>query len=153
MKNIIRSLTIIYCFSLSTSLAQAEPEAHDMQDTQHEQRVDQHFKEMDGNGDNTISKAEFDAFHSKHFQDVDANSDGKITREEMREGHRENREKNKANRFNEADANHDGALNREEASKMPMLSRRFDNIDANKDGKVTRAEMDAEMGKRRPKRD
>lgn len=154
MKRAINGFTMVSVFVLGASMAYAEPSAHDMPGARKAQWADKHFKEMDANGDGTISKAEFDDFHTKHFQEIDADKDGKLTREEMREGHKEKREQAKDGRFDEVDADHDGVLSREEAKKMPrMTTKRFDKMDANKDGKLSREEMEASMEKMRRKRD
>ncbi|MBI5429168.1 MAG: EF-hand domain-containing protein [Nitrosomonadales bacterium] len=149
MTNPVHFLAVVSCCALSATWAHAEPKAHDMRGTLHEQAIDRHFKEMDANDDGTITKAEFDDFHTKHFQDIDSNKDGKLTREEMREGHKEKQEKSMAIRFDEADANHDGALSRDEAEKMPGLSGRFGRTDANKDGKLSREEVENSMKRMR----
>ncbi|MBI3480939.1 MAG: EF-hand domain-containing protein [Nitrosomonadales bacterium] len=168
MSKPIHYFAIAFCFALGASLASAEPSAHgehmydsmhdehqsgDRMPGMHEHMEDQHFKDMDSNGDGMVSKAEFDAAHDKHFKDMDSNGDGKLSPEEMRAGHKEMLEQGKNKRFDAADINHDGALTREEAKKMPMLSKHFDEVDANKDGKVTREELDAAMEKMRNKRD
>ena len=144
MNKLIICCTFIICFAFDASLALAGPGG------QHrEQMGDKIFKEMDGNGDGEVTRAEFDAAHARRFKEMDANSDGKITRDEMGAAGRKAIEKTKKRRFDEADANHDGALSREEAGKMPMLSRNFEKVDANSDGKVTPEEMEAEAKKMR----
>lgn len=40
------------------------------------------LKEIDADGDGSVSKAEFMAFHEKRFGEMDANNDGKISKEE-----------------------------------------------------------------------
>ena len=46
---------------------------------------------MDGNGDRTITRAEFLAGAMKHFDAADANHDGKLTKEERRAAHQAHR--------------------------------------------------------------
>ena len=145
MQKTVSYLAIVSGLTLASALAQAEPMAcHDQMQGSMEEMM---FKSMDTNGDGTVSRAEFNAFHAKRFKQLDANKDGKITLDEMKGGHRQPRGEMKNNgtthldeRFNAADANHDGGLDREEAQGMPMLSMYFDEVDANKDGKVTRQE-------------
>ncbi|HLP98456.1 MAG TPA: hypothetical protein VK149_08425 [Sideroxyarcus sp.] len=103
------------------------------------------IKEMDKNGDGTISKKEFDAFHGERFKELDANKDGKISADEMEAPHKMMMEKGRdifEKRYDESDINHDGALSKDEAEiGMPMLFSRFDEADANKDGKVSKDEI------------
>jgi len=144
--------TAISFFAIGTSMVYAEVDGVGMPATKAQQWADSHFKEMDSNGDDAITKAEFDAFHTKHFQDIDSNGDGKLTREEMRKGHKEKRVKAKGSRFEEADADHDNSISREEAKKLPKVSKHFDKIDANNDGKLDREELEASMEKMRQNR-
>jgi Ca2+-binding EF-hand superfamily protein len=111
-----------------------------------------YFEEMDSNKDGTISKKEFDAFHSKHFKELDANKDGKVTQEEMQAAHPQMHERGDMlinKRFDAADTDHDGALSREEAKVTPMILQHFDEFDSNKDGKVTQEEIKAMMERNR----
>ena len=167
MKKIIHCLAFVSLFTLAVSLAHADAHGsggdkhdgaghdgsgHDVSgqdDSMRGHSEDKMLKKMDSNGDGTLSRAEFDAFHLKHFDELDANKDGKITLEEMKTGHKGMSEKGmgKAKGFDEVDTNKDGALSRQETEKMPMLSKRFDEMDANHDGKVTREEMGAAMKK------
>lgn len=106
------------------------------------------FKRMDGNGDGSVSRGEFDEFNARRFKELDADNDGKITREEldirvnraMKNGLRHFEE-----RFSSADLNHDGVLDRVEAQAMPVMEVFFDKVDTNHDGKVTRGEYFAAM--------
>jgi Ca2+-binding EF-hand superfamily protein len=151
------------------SLLCAVPLAQACDVKHHGECPDSYFKQMDKNGDGTISKKEFDAFHSEHFKALDANHDGKISPEEMQAGHSEMesgqkemesghkmREKSERDpfdkRFEESDINHDGALSRDECEiGMPMLFGHFDEFDANKDGKITKAEVVESMKKMQDK--
>jgi len=152
MNKVFMCFTAISFFAIGASSAYAKQDGDDMPAAKARKWADSHFKEMDSNGDDAITKAEFDAFHTKHFQDIDSNGDGKLTREEMRDGHKEKREKAKGSRFEEADADHDNSISREEAKKLPRLSKHFDKIDANKDGKLERQELEASMEKMRQNR-
>lgn len=109
------------------------------------------MSEMDKNGDGTLDKKEFTAFHEQRFQELDANHDGKISQDEMgfQQGCATKNGKSRFDsHFDETDINHDGALSKDEAEiGMPMLFAHFDEIDANKDGKMTREEVVASMQK------
>jgi len=142
-------LVIVSCFAFGVSLAQAEPEAcHDSMQGQIGGTFEEvMFKNMDANGDGTVSRAEFNAFNARRFKELDVNKDGKLTLNEMNGGQKKSAGDMRNNgtthldeRFNAADANHDGGLDRQEAKQMPMLSMYFDEVDANHDGKVTRQE-------------
>lgn len=50
-----------------------------------QQKMQQHLKETDTNGDGNISKQEFMAGCEKRFQKMDANGDGQITKEERQQ--------------------------------------------------------------------
>ena len=52
---------------------------------QMQQKMQQHLKETDTNGDGNISKQEFMAGCEKRFQKMDANGDGQITKEERQQ--------------------------------------------------------------------
>ncbi|TNC98185.1 MAG: signal transduction protein with EFhand domain [Gallionellaceae bacterium] len=113
------------------------------------------LQELDKNNDGSVSKKEFEAFHSAHFREMDANKDGKLTESEMDAGMgMEPRPMKKLGqdpfdrRFNEVDINHDGGLSKDEAEiGMPMLFKRYEEIDANKDGKMTKEEVIENMKK------
>lgn len=156
MKKTVNYLAVISCFALAPALAHAEPTGHGshMYDEMHSgamhgQLEEEHFKEMDTNGDGMVSKAEFDAAHDKFFKEMDANGDGQLSPEEMKAGRGKVIKDGIGKRFDEADKNLDGALTRREAKRMPMLSRHFDEVDANHDRKITREEFDAAMEKMR----
>lgn len=157
MKKTAINLAIVFGFTLGASLAQAEPGGHGdsgrQEGQQRGQMEDKVFKEMDTNGDEAISRAEYDALHARRFKETDTDKDGKITREEINAARKKLMEKARNSRFDEADANHDGTLTREEAEKMPLLSKNFEKVDANHDGKVAREELDDETEKVRRDRD
>lgn len=133
---------LIPCFALGAVASYAEPGGSG--GPMHGPMAEQMFKEVDTNGDDAISKAEFNAYHNKQFKKMDANGDGKISHAEMEAGHQKRSDGGTAThldrRFQAADANHDGGLDREEAKAMPMLTMYFDEVDINKDDKVTRQE-------------
>jgi len=157
MKKTAINLAIVFGISLGASFACAEPggqgDSRRQEGPQRGQMEDKVFKEMDTNGDDVISRAEYDALHAKRFKEMDADKNGKITREEISAARKILMDKARNSRFDEADSNHDGALTREEAEKMPMLSKNFEKVDANHDGKVSREELDDEMEKVRRERD
>ncbi len=110
------------------------------------------FKQMDKNGDGTVSKKEFEAFHAARFKELDANKDGKLVLDEMEAGHHAKMQEpcdvSFDQRFDESDINHDGALSKDEAEiGMPMLFAHFDKFDTNKDGKISKDELAASMKK------
>lgn len=106
------------------------------------------FKRMDGNGDGSVSRAEFDEFNARRFRELDADNDGNITREELDirvNQAMKNGLKHFEERFSSADLNHDDVLDRVEAQAMPVMEVFFDKVDTNHDGKVTREEYFAAM--------
>lgn len=113
------------------------------------------MEQMDQNKDGSISKKEYDSFHSGHFKDMDANNDGKVTQAEMDGLHKKMMDKCDVSseqrfnaRFDEVDINNDGLLSKDEAETgMPMLSTHFDDNDTDKDGKISKEEMNASMKK------
>ena len=66
--------------TLSYAADETAPMAGQMQ-----QKMQQHLKETDTNGDGNISKQEFMAGCEKRFQKMDANGDGQITKEERQQ--------------------------------------------------------------------
>lgn len=141
MRKRIYCLAVMAGITLSATVVQAQPMM--------QKNLDKHFKEMDGDKDGSISKAEFDAFHDKHFRDMDSNKDSLLSQEEMRLGHQKTAAKVREKGFDEADEDKDGELSREEVKDMPRLSKGFDKMDKNKDGKLTREELEAALQKRR----
>ena len=75
-----------------------------------------HFKELDKDGNGSLSKAELEQGAPRmagHFDEFDANKDGSVSREEMRAAHHrmhENRQAHKAERFAAADSDKNGSL-------------------------------------------
>ncbi len=151
MKKTTSPLVAISGFLLGASLAHAEPEACQgpTQGQMREPAEEMIFKKMDANGDGSVSKAEFNAFHAKRFKGMDADKNGKVTLDELKNERKQAMVNNGLahldKRFAAADANHDGGLDKEESQAMPYVSMYFDEIDANKDGKVTREEYLAAM--------
>ena len=61
------------------------PPAQGQMKAQMQQKMQQHLKETDTNGDGNISKEEFMASCEKRFAKMDANGDGQITPEERQQ--------------------------------------------------------------------
>jgi|JI8StandDraft_1071087.scaffolds.fasta_scaffold00652_14 hypothetical protein len=58
-----------------------------------------HFKKMDTNSDNKVSKEEWQKFHDAHFAELDKDVDGSVSMEELKAFHEEkksDREEKKA---------------------------------------------------------
>jgi EF-hand domain pair/EF hand len=124
-------------------------------------RFEARFKQLDTDGDGTVSKTEADngpPHLAEHFEEIDTNKDGKLTADEMKNAMRarmahckQDPEKCRAEmkqRFEaawkRADTDGDGTLSKAEAAQgMPRLARHFDQIDTDRDGRITLAEMDA----------
>jgi len=141
MDRSIYCLAVAASFALNIAVAQAQPIEP--------KNIEMHLKEMDTDSDGSISKAEFDAAHSKYFQELDTDKDNKLSMQEMKAGHQATGKKGEGRGFDAADADSNGELTREEVKDMPRLQKNFDKMDANKDGKLTRAEVNAVMQKRR----
>lgn len=113
------------------------------------------LEQMDQNKDGTVSKKEFDKFHSDRFKELDANKDGKVSQDEMGRPCAGMAGKGPMaggagimfeQRFDEVDINHDGALSKDEAEiGMPMVFAHFDEHDTDKDGKLSKDEIVAGM--------
>ncbi|TGL52223.1 EF-hand domain-containing protein [Leptospira meyeri] len=54
-----------------------------------------HFKKMDTNTDNKVSKEEWQKFHDGFFTELDKDADGSVTLEEMKASRMEKREEKK----------------------------------------------------------
>ncbi|MBM9591017.1 EF-hand domain-containing protein [Leptospira sp. 201903075] len=54
-----------------------------------------HFKKMDTNNDNKVSKEEWQKFHDGFFTELDKDADGSVTLEEIKAAHVEKREEKK----------------------------------------------------------
>jgi hypothetical protein len=104
---------------VSTAYAQdakpaAEGGAHPRAEKMKERMKEHHekkWKEMDTDGDGSISKEESAAFHSKGFDEKDANKDGKISKEEAKAF----REKKRAEYKAKHGAKHDDKTHEEHA--------------------------------------
>lgn len=110
-----------------------------------------YMKGMDKNGDDAISKQEFDAFHEDHFKELDSNKDGSISKDEMSALHDKMPGKGMMkfdDRFDEVDINHDAVLSKDEAEiGMPTVFMHFDEYDTDKSGKISKEEMTSGMKK------
>ncbi|TGL75652.1 EF-hand domain-containing protein [Leptospira jelokensis] len=54
-----------------------------------------HFKKMDVDGDNKVSKEEWQKFHDAHFLELDKDGDGSVSFDEMKAKHSEKKDKMK----------------------------------------------------------
>lgn len=85
MKNSVIFGLATLLLSSATMAADAPAPAHDGNGKMQERmkgRMDHMFKELDANGDGTVSKDENNAFATKKFEENDANKDGKVTKDE-----------------------------------------------------------------------
>lgn len=152
-----------------------DPQRAEQMRAKHQERMQEHFRRADKDGDGALSKAEAEAAMprlAKDFDAIDANKDGKITQEELRAygakhhadwkrhhaqgGGRDAQAMRMrfAERFKKADTDGDGALSKAEAEKsMPRIAKHFDEIDANKDGKITQDEIKAHLETHRTRRE
>lgn len=103
-------------------------------------RLSGHFDEIDADKDGYLSRAEIREWHQATHQGKEKQKDAA-----PKEGMRQGKMKQAADRFKEADKNSDGKLSREEAKAMPRIDKNFDAIDADKDGQVTPDEIRAAM--------
>lgn len=114
---------------------------------------------MDGDGDGTVTRAEFDSFHALAFSAMDPDGDGSVTRDDFlasRQGfgpgdHKggpfswraERRAEMQAQRFNAWDANGDGTVTRSEF--LAASAERFAGLDLDGNAAITRQEVTAAM--------
>jgi len=116
------------------------------------QKMLEHLKAADTNGDGMISREEANASLpgiARNFDAIDTNKDSFITREEMRAFQEGERHHKMLEHVKAADTNGDGKISREEANaSLPGIARNFDAIDTNKDGFISKEEMRA-MGEKR----
>jgi Ca2+-binding EF-hand superfamily protein len=117
------------------------------------QRIEDHIKAADTNGDGQISQAEAKAglpMVYDHFDFLDVDNDGFVTKAEfdrLRDPVAMRTEV--LSRLKAADKDGNGKLDQAEAAfALPVLAARFAQLDANKDGYVTLDELAALMGPR-----
>ena len=89
-------LTAAAVFSLTASAwaqqppasgSNPDPQRAEQMRAKHQQRMQEHFRRADKDGDGTLSKAEAEAAMprlAKDFDAIDANKDGKITQDEIK---------------------------------------------------------------------
>lgn len=114
------------------------------------------FKQMDSNGDGSISSAEHTAGAQKMFTAMDANKDGSVTAAEMdaqwaakkgKDGKMDGMHKmdgmkmSAADKIKEIDTDGDGRIS--SAEHAAGSQKMFGKMDANGDGMLTAAEMQA----------
>ncbi|TGK88320.1 EF-hand domain-containing protein [Leptospira bourretii] len=85
-------LIILISFGFATI---ASLSAHDHDGHGRNAMAGDHFKKMDANGDNKVSKEEWQKFHDGFFTELDKDADGSVTLEEMRASRMEKREEKK----------------------------------------------------------
>jgi Ca2+-binding EF-hand superfamily protein len=100
------------------------------------------LKQMDGNGDGVIEKAEWKG-PPERFDALDADRDGKLTEAEAKQalgamGEGRWMDKNADAAFRRFDADEDGRITAEEWKARPET---FQLLDANRDGAITRDEL------------
>lgn len=89
MKKILTILTSV------ALVATASVFAHDRDGHGRNAMAGDHFKKMDANGDNKVSKEEWQKFHDGFFTELDKDADGSVTLEEMKASRMEKREEKK----------------------------------------------------------
>ncbi|MBM9546965.1 EF-hand domain-containing protein [Leptospira sp. 201903074] len=89
MKKIQTILTSV-AFFLTASVF-----AHDHEGHGKNVMAGDHFKKMDSNSDNKVSKEEWQKFHDGFFTELDKDADGSVTFEEMKAARMEKREEKK----------------------------------------------------------
>lgn len=108
------------------------------------------FKQMDSNGDGSISSAEHTAGAQKMFTAMDANKDGSVTAAEMdaqwaakkgKDGKMDGMKMSAADKIKEIDTDGDGRIS--SAEHAAGSQKMFGKMDANGDGMLTAAEMQA----------
>jgi hypothetical protein len=86
LTRLIASSVLLSISALSLAADESTPMTGQMPMAgQMQQKMQQHIKEADTNGDGNISKQEFMAGCEKRFQKMDANGDGQITKEERQQ--------------------------------------------------------------------
>ena len=87
LTRLIACSVLLSASALSFAVEDSAPNNGQMPKTtdQMQQKMQQHMKEVDTNGDGSISKQEFMAGCEKRFQKMDANGDGQITKQERQQ--------------------------------------------------------------------
>ncbi|XDD53294.1 EF-hand domain-containing protein [Leptospira sp. WS4.C2] len=86
---------ILTIFTSVAFLLTASVYAHDHDGHGKNAMAGDHFKKMDTNGDNKVSKEEWQKFHDGFFTELDKDADGSVTLEEMKTTRMEKREEKK----------------------------------------------------------
>lgn len=112
------------------------------------EKMHAHLKQMDANGDQKISREEFDSMGLRGITDHDANKDGKVTKEEFTQERIAQMvakmEKRLSMHFAQFDRNNDGEISADEVKFQK--DQRFAKLDRNDNGELTMDELRG-MGK------
>ncbi|TGM61456.1 EF-hand domain-containing protein [Leptospira vanthielii] len=87
---------ILTIFTSVAFLLTASVFAHDHDGHGKNAMAGDHFKKMDTNSDNKVSKEEWQKFHDGFFTEIDKDADGSVTLEEMKSARMEKREEKKS---------------------------------------------------------
>lgn len=141
-------LVMLLAVGISGVAISAELATHGDAGVKGQMKMQQHFKQLDQDGNGVVSRDEAAARAAKKFDAMDANKDGQLSDAEYRDHakarwaqHREHIQAKMKARWEKIDTNRDGLLSRDEATASPRLAERFDKLDADKNGQVSAQEF------------